>query len=174
MNPSDYPTKYNLLQAKQSLRLAMQGYDLMDKKRRILLTELRAAKKNFDAICAEADFAVHKAYEALEEVHLEMGRDAVERIRHEPRYSLAGTTASLDEAFLTWQRAKKTLVILFGALERIHYLTQGIRKAQKKAAALGNVTIPTYEARIRYIQSQLEERTRDELARLKAVKSRHP
>ena len=40
MDPREFPTKGNLMLAKNSLMLARQGYDLMDKKRNILLKEL--------------------------------------------------------------------------------------------------------------------------------------
>ena len=40
MDPRTFPTKGNLMLAKNSLALAQQGYDLMDKKRNILIREL--------------------------------------------------------------------------------------------------------------------------------------
>ena len=40
MDPREFPTKGNLMLAKNSLALARQGYELMDKKRNILLKEL--------------------------------------------------------------------------------------------------------------------------------------
>ena len=40
MDPREFPTKGNLIAAKNSLALAKQGYDLMDKKRNILIREL--------------------------------------------------------------------------------------------------------------------------------------
>ncbi len=40
MDPREFPTKGNLILAKNSLALARQGYDLMDKKRNILIREL--------------------------------------------------------------------------------------------------------------------------------------
>ena len=40
MNPNTFPTKGNLILAKNSLALARQGYELMDKKRNILIREL--------------------------------------------------------------------------------------------------------------------------------------
>lgn len=40
MDPRTFPTKGNLMLAKNSLALARQGYDLMDKKRNILIREL--------------------------------------------------------------------------------------------------------------------------------------
>ena len=42
MDPREFPTKGNLMLAKNSLALARQGYDLMDKKRNVLLKELMA------------------------------------------------------------------------------------------------------------------------------------
>ena len=40
MDPNTFPTKGNLILAKNSLALSEQGYDLMDKKRNILIREL--------------------------------------------------------------------------------------------------------------------------------------
>ena len=40
MDPRTFPNKGNLMLAKNSLALAKQGYDLMDKKRNILIREL--------------------------------------------------------------------------------------------------------------------------------------
>ena len=49
MDPNTFPTKGNLILAKNSLALSRQGYELMDKKRNILIREMMnlidAAKK---------------------------------------------------------------------------------------------------------------------------------
>ena len=42
MDPNTFPTKGNLILAKNSLSLSKMGYDLMDKKRNILIRELMA------------------------------------------------------------------------------------------------------------------------------------
>ena len=39
MDPNTFPTKGNLILAKNSLALSRQGYELMDKKRNVLLKE---------------------------------------------------------------------------------------------------------------------------------------
>ena len=44
MDPRTFPTKGNLMLAKNSLALARQGYDLMDKKRNILIRILYRLK----------------------------------------------------------------------------------------------------------------------------------
>lgn len=40
MDPNTFPTKGNLILAKNSLALSLQGFDLMDKKRNILIREM--------------------------------------------------------------------------------------------------------------------------------------
>ena len=40
MDPREFPTKGNLILAKNSLALSLQGFDLMDKKRNILIREM--------------------------------------------------------------------------------------------------------------------------------------
>ena len=40
MDPNTFPTKGNLILAKNALALSKQGFDLMDKKRNILIREL--------------------------------------------------------------------------------------------------------------------------------------
>ena len=46
MDPRTFPTKGNLILAKNSLALANQGYELMDKKRNILIRELMEDRKS--------------------------------------------------------------------------------------------------------------------------------
>ena len=48
-------------------------------------------------------------------------------------------------------------------------LLTAIKKTQKKTSALGKITIPNLEARITYIEQQLEERERDEWVRLQGA-----
>ena len=42
MNISEFPTKGNLINARNSLKFSQQGYDLLDKKRTILISEMIA------------------------------------------------------------------------------------------------------------------------------------
>ena len=46
-------------------------------------------------------------------------------------------------------------------------LANNIKKTQKRANALKNITIPTYEALTKSIQNALEEKDREEFTRLK-------
>ena len=49
-------------------------------------------------------------------------------------------------------------------------LAAKIKKTQKRANALKNITIPKYEALTKNIQNALEEKEREEFTRLKVTK----
>jgi len=166
MNLSDYPTKNNLIQARLGLRLAQQGYVLMDKKQQVLLKQLRDEKKVFAVIQAQVGEFIQHAYAALGAAYMDVGMATVEKYRMEEVYPLYVTSTSMDEARKTWCAAKQILLAFAEAQARVDALAQGVRKAQKRAAALQHKVIPTYEARIRTISTQLEERGRDERVRL--------
>lgn len=82
MNPNEVPTKGNLMRAKNSLVLARQGYDLMDKKRNILIRELMTLVDEAKEIQTRIDSAYRTAYAALESANVEMGISTVEGISH--------------------------------------------------------------------------------------------
>ena len=73
MNPNTFPTKGNLILAKNSLALATQGYGLMDKKRNILLRELMGLIDQAKSIQSEIDSTFTAAYKALQKANIEMG-----------------------------------------------------------------------------------------------------
>ena len=80
MNPNTFPTKGNLILAKNSLALATQGYGLMDKKRNILLRELMGLIDQAKSIQSEIDSTFTAAYKALQKANIEMGIHYVEEI----------------------------------------------------------------------------------------------
>ncbi len=55
MDPNTFPTKGNLIAAKNSLNLANMGYGLMDKKRNILIRELMGLIDEAKGIQSEID-----------------------------------------------------------------------------------------------------------------------
>ena len=73
MNPNTFPTKGNLILAKNSLALASQGYELMDKKRKILIRELMALIDQAKDIQSEIAVTFQTAYRALQKANIELG-----------------------------------------------------------------------------------------------------
>ena len=197
MNPNTFPTKGNLILAKNSLALASQGYELMDKKRNILLRELMALIDQAREIQSEIDTTYTEAYKALQLANVQLGIHFVEEmaasvpvensirsimgteiplVQHEPEpmklsYDYYSTRESLDEARLHFERVKD-LTIKLSMIENSAYrLAASIRKTQKRANALKNITIPTYQALVADITNALEEKDREEFTRLKVIKS---
>lgn len=80
MNQNTFPTKGNYILAKNALALARQGYELMDKKRNILIHELLELIKSSKNIEAELSITFQEAYEALEKANVEMGIHHVEEV----------------------------------------------------------------------------------------------
>ena len=80
MNLNAFPTKGNLILAKNSLALATQGYGLMDKKRNILLRELMGLIDRAKNIQSEIDSTFTAAYQALQKANIELGIHFVEEI----------------------------------------------------------------------------------------------
>ena len=200
MDPREFPTKGNLMLAKNSLMLARQGYDLMDKKRNILLKELMGLIDEAKDIQEEIDATFTKAYACLQRANIEHGISKVQELAFtvpiedslkmqtrsimgteiphvkyvpdagQPTYAFSTTKESIDiarEAF----RKVKDLTIKLSMVETAAYrLASNIKKTQKRANALQNITIPMYSNLVYSITNALEEKEREEFTRLKVIK----
>ena len=80
MNTNAFPTKGNLILAKNSLALARQGYELMDKKRNILIRELMNLIEEAKNIQTQIDSTFTEAYQALQQANIEAGIHYVQQI----------------------------------------------------------------------------------------------
>ena len=199
MNLNTFPTKGNLILAKNSLALASQGYVLMDKKRNILLRELMGLIDQAKDIQAEIDATFTSAYKALERANIELGINFVQEIatsmpvddtiriktrsimgteiplvQHDPTppaltYALYSTKESLD-ARMQFEKVKELTIKLSMVENSAYRLAGSIRKTQKRANALKNITIPTYQNLVTNITNSLEEKDREEFTRLKVIK----
>lgn len=186
--------------AKNSLALAKQGYELMDKKRNILIRELMELIDQARTIQEEIDSTFTYAYQCLQKANIENGINTISQIAytvpiedsiviqtrsimgteiphvkydaHENQltYAMDGTFESIDvarEAF----RQVKDLTIKLSMVENAAYrLATSIKKTQKRANALKNITIPTYTGLVYKISNELEEKEREEFTRLKVIK----
>jgi len=201
MNPNTFPTKGNLILAKNSLALATQGYGLMDKKRNILLRELTSLIDQAKSIQSEINATFTDAYKALQKANIELGIRFVEEIadsipeeqsirikarsimgteiplveyvpvqREKPPYSFYSTSDSLDEACLAFEKVKELTARLSMVETSAFRLAESIKKTQKRANALKNITIPSYQALVTEISNALEEKDREEFTRLKVIK----
>lgn len=200
MNPNTFPTKGNLILAKNSLALASQGYELMDKKRNILLRELMGLIDQAKDIQSEIDSTFREAYQALQKANIELGIHYVQdiaasvpleqSIRIKTRsimgteiplvqsqsdwpnltYAFYSSSEALDRARMNFEKVKELTIKLSMVENSAYRLASSIRKTQKRANALKNITIPTYQNLVTTISNALEEKDREEFTRLKVIK----
>ena len=88
----------------------------------------------------------------------------------EPIYAFMGSKQSLDMARESFLKVKD-LTIRLSMIENAAYrLAMNIKKTQKRANALKNITIPQTETIIKTISDALEEKEREDFIRLKVIK----
>ena len=200
MDPSTFPTKGNLMLAKNSLALAKQGYDLMDKKRNILIRELMDLIDEARDIQDEIDSTFTYAYQCLQRANIEHGINIVSQLAYTvpiensitiqtrsimgteiphvkytpgsktPTYSFSTTRESIDIATEAFRKVKDLTVKLSMVENAAYRLASNIKKTQKRANALQNITIPMYTQLVYNITNALEEKEREEFTRLKVIK----
>lgn len=196
------PTRTNLIRIKKELRFAREGYEILDRKREVLTTELVRVAHEADILQKEVWKLLETAYSALETARLTMGSDHVEwaalaanktvdvhlKLRGimgvaipviEARgdlpkmlYSLSGTSASLDEAAAAFREVVIKTPQLSMLVTTVWRLAGELRKTQRRVNALQHIFIPQYEETVAFIVSSLEEREREETFRLKWLKSK--
>lgn len=200
MDPNTFPTKGNLILAKNSLALALQGFDLMDKKRNILVRELMDLIEEAKGIQSQIDQTFRSAYAALQKANMEIGINTVQTISYTvpiedtiriktrsimgteiplvqfdpdgeiPTYAFYNTKESLDAARQAFEKVKELTIRLSMVENSAYRLAANIKKTQKRANALKNITIPHYEQLTKDITNALEEKEREEFTRLKIIK----
>lgn len=198
------PTKGNLNAAKRSRALADNGYELMDRKRNILIREIMELMDEAEDLQERIDSTFSEAYASMRLAEISMGGSAQSganavpiddsfsiRFRSVmgvelpvvsaepeepsgPPYGLAFTSSDLDDAYFKFAEVKELIRELAETENCIYRLAYAIKKAQKRANALQNIVIPGLNAEISRISDALEEKEREEFVRLKVVKAREP
>ena len=186
--------------AKSRLALSRQGYELLDKKRNILVREVMSMLDQVEAIQKDMDDIFGEAYLALQEANIRLGINTVSQISQAiapeenvqiesksimgveipilnqldsdliPQYGIGKTECSLDEAYLQFSKVKRLTLKLAEIENAIYRLAFSIKQTQKRANALKNIMIPKYEKLTKNIATALEEKEREEFSRLKMIK----
>ena len=74
------PTKGNLIIAKNTLQLSRTGYELLDKKRNILIREMMSMIDKAKEVQEQISTTFTRAYGALQRANVELGIETVEKI----------------------------------------------------------------------------------------------
>jgi V/A-type H+-transporting ATPase subunit D len=196
------PTRTNLIRIKKELRFAREGYEILDRKREVLTSELVRVAKEADILQKEVWKLLEIAYDAMEKARLVMGSDHVEwaalaanktvdvhlKLRgvmgvaipviesrgelQKMLYSPGDTAAALDEASAAFREVLVKIPQLSMLTTTVWRLAGELRKTQRRVNALKHIFIPQYEMTVAFIVSSLEEREREETFRLKWLKTK--
>ena len=73
MEQQVFPTKGNLMLSKKALQLATLGYDLLDRKRNILIRELMKLVDKAQMLRSSIEGTYSEAYKALQHANISLG-----------------------------------------------------------------------------------------------------
>lgn len=194
-----FPTKGNLLNVKKSLLLAKVGFDLLDRKRNVLIRELMMMVDAAKALRSSITETYMEAYAALQKANITMGlisrvaesmpvEDSVnvtyrsvmgcelpkvtlENSTNVLIYGFENTDGNVDVAYISFNRVKQMTAMLAEVDNSVFRLASAIKKTQTRANALKNIVIPRYEETVKFIENSLEEKEREEFSRQKVIKA---
>jgi len=194
-----FPTKGNLLNIQKSLSLARLGYELLDKKRNILIRELMQLVDEAKELRAGIGSTYIEAYSALRMANIthgvveniadgmpieksvsvsyrsvmgcELPKLRIEKKKPSLDYGFKNTDCNVDKAYISFVKVKEMTVTLAEIENSIYRLTNSIRKTQTRANALQNIVIPNYEKTLKFISGSLDEKEREEFSRMKVIKA---
>lgn len=194
------PTKGNLIATKKSLDLAKLGYELMDRKRNVLIREMMMLVDKVKTLRDEITFTYEQAYLALQQANISLGvvseiantvtiengvhvvyrsvmgieipNVSMDENEVEFQYGFTESNSKLDEATILFNKAKRLTILLSEVDNAIFRLARAVQKTQKRANALKNIVLPALKDDIKFISEALEEKEREEFTRLKVIKNK--
>lgn len=195
-----FPTKSNLMATQKSLELAVLGYELMDRKKNILVREMMQSVDEAKNIRNEINECYREAYRCLRlanttlgvcgsfartvpvEESLEIDFKSVMGVEipiitidesvPAPYFGLTATNEYLDRAYIHFNEAKMKTARLAEIESGVYRLADAVKKTRKRANALNNIMIPRFKETIKFISESLDEKEREDFTRLKVIKSR--
>ncbi|CEM62119.1 V-type ATP synthase subunit D [Treponema phagedenis] len=196
------PTKSNLLALKDQLAVAQNGYDLLEQKREILVMELMKMVEKVKLLEQDIEKQIEIAYPSLRRMFIAVGRNQTERIaqtakyqfdlsektvfiagmhfstldvelpKRKLNYSYLNTFADCDKVMVDFFELLRLLTEMASIRTIVWRLAREVKKTQRRVNALDKQIIPkTQETKV-YIESILEERERENVFVLKALKAK--
>jgi len=194
------PTRSNFLRVQESLEHAQRGYDLLERKRQILVMELMDKMEAARNAQQQVREAMEHAFEALKSAAMASGTERLlreaagirdsHRLRISTRsvmgvpvpsisfnggergfpFGLLAGAGGADQVRERFCDALEPIVELAEIENAVLRLAREIKRTQRRVHALENTFIPDYEETIKFISDSLEEREREELVIMKKVK----
>jgi V/A-type H+/Na+-transporting ATPase subunit D len=200
--PNVAPTKSNLLKEKERLALAEEGYELLERKREILMLELMKRIDEARVLEREMRRRAGSAYPVLRRLLLQAGRDRVRDLAsgvradfaarerrvqvsgismpaleavapgHRLQSSFLGSSADSDETAAEFTSLLELIAAMAGLRAIVWRLAKEVRKTQRRVNALEKMVIPESRTIKTYIEDSLEEREREAVFSTKRLKAR--
>ncbi len=195
-------TKTNLLKSKKLLSLTIEGHDLLDEKRRILINELTSIIHIVDKLQREVDAALQGAYGLVDKAVVLMGRKKLEELsfsidiktslsiserrvmgvslpiigmnvkENPPYYSPHEVSFYVDEVIIRFKEILKLITQLAEKKIALIRIAKEAQKTIRKVKALEKIHLPFYEDSVKYISDRLDEDSREAFSMLKLIKER--
>ena len=196
------PTRSSALTISRELEFALEGYDLLDQKRQILVLEMMQYVEAARRQQAEVDGLVGSAHAELREAAARVGsqrlmRDALavpvmqslsvsehrvmgisvpqikaEHAEVKPSFSFAGGTVKADETMAAFSKALEAIGRLAETQNAVFRLARELRKTQRRVNALDKMFIPDRRETLDYIRAALDERERESLVVSRIIRDR--
>ena len=192
------PTKGNLMRLNSRQNLAKKGYELMDRKRNILIREMMDILNEVKELRKTVTSKFKAAYKALQDANITLGivsdiaksipiDDGITikyrsvmgvelpKVSHEAQhvrlsYGFGATNTKFDYAYKTFLEVRDMMVKLAEIDNATYRLANAIRKTRKRANALDQIVLPQLQSDIKFIKDTLEEKDREAFARQKMIK----
>ena len=194
--------KSNLLQLKDELSFARDGLEILDEKKEALMGHISTLSTKADRVRGAVNEGLQEAYSYLREAVVIHGRLDCERAslathlgedvqvkeksfmgvalpqatltlpRLSPSYGFHGTGAAMDSVQRIVHENMEVIVELAEIEVGLFRLVAELKKTVRRLNALENIYIPLYQATIKHIEENLEEKEREFLFQLKRQKKR--
>ncbi len=196
------PTRMNLITTKRKIAMARKGYNVLKRKREVLVIEFLKMLKHSRQNRSHLNGLVHDAYESVtlasayvgdfeleatalhvpEAERISIGLRSIMGVRipeivketeiGKESYNLMSTSIAVDDINDSFIKALETIVEVAQAEQSLRRLVLEIEKVKRRVNALDYKLIPELGRQTKYISMRLDEIDRDSFSALKHVKKR--
>ncbi len=195
-------TKANLIKAKSMREFSLRGFELLDKKRNVLIRELMELISESKELEKKLDEKYQSAFKALQVANITLSSNVVHDLSYsiptekefdmlyrsvmgveipkvvykeapiETSYGFYRSNPSFDTVVREFDELKYLVYSMCELENAVFKLVNEIKKTQKRANSLEKIQIPKFTKLIKAITETLEEKEREDFFRLKMIKKR--
>ncbi len=196
------PTRSNLMKLEENLKFATLGYELLDQKRQILISELLALVDQAVDYQSRVDSSLEVAWDTLSKAIMEMGRLQVGNLCGStnieysievsqrkvmgvavpivettfkdkgPHFSQESSNIIAEQGIQHFSESLELMGRLAELKVSIMRLSLEVKKTIRKVNALDKISIPETKETIKYMKGRIEESERESFILLKSIKDR--